>query len=105
MKNLKNLGFGLAALVLVLGLVFTVSAFTQKQRVSHWFTFNGTSYQLVDPMNPIPPTCEATEGTELCAILVDNDKIDYTGDEPQPNAAVIANPLSQSDEVRYKDEN
>lgn len=96
--------FGLAALCLAFGLVFTVSAFTEKQRVSHWFTFDGTNYQLVDPMNPIPVLCDSDDGTELCAILVDEEKIDYSGPQPQPNTTVTADPENESEDQRYKDE-
>ncbi len=81
MKNLKSLMFGLVALVLAFGLVFSVSAFKQisakKKMYSYWRynpnteagTLNGYNYIKID--DPQEPGCE-DENEIPCIIQVDD---------------------------------
>lgn len=78
MKNLKNLGFGLAALVLVLGLVFTVSAFTKKATPVRYQYMENTPDNLFDHLkwenvtfNP-PASC-GDPGDLPCIIEFDSE--------------------------------
>ena len=79
MKNLKKVVFGLVALIVAFGLVFTVSAFKAKKE-TRWFIYtqsdhptNATdakepsNYTMLDA-NELPP-CDGEQ--DLCAIRAD----------------------------------
>ena len=82
MKNLKKLAFGLVALCLAFGLVFSVSAFKSKKSATLKYRFIGINEtDLTNPLKwqdvssePNPEACDA--GIEL-PCLVQFDENDY----------------------------
>ena len=89
MKNLKKLTFGLVALVLAFGLVFSVSAFknlTIKKGTTVYFkyndsTFNETAYRNIGNWQPIdhPEEVGCDGETNICILRVDSDNLTAPG--------------------------
>ena len=80
MKNLKKMLFGLAALVLAFGLVFSVSAFTKSEKETRWFVYSASDHPLTEAQAKNPanytmldaeeqPPCDGEQ--DLCAIRAD----------------------------------
>lgn len=103
MKNLKKLAFGLVALCLAFGLVFSVSAFKSKSKTAKAYSYwrydlnqetgalSGFNYTKIS--NPDAPSCDDAEEIP-CVIRVDenittqNDLDDF-----------LSNTYSSDDEV------
>lgn len=93
MKNLKKLMFGLAALVMAFGLVFSVSAFKKKAdaplSTSSTFFYNGplpaTQAEVEKPENwkfdNDAAACD-DEPEMACSITVNDTYVDKSGAEP-----------------------
>jgi len=87
MRNLKSLIFGLAALCLAFGLVFTVSAFKSKgtaQRAPIYFLYDGDDYTPTDfrdvdnwTHESSPTSCGGS--TNLCVLKVDDANLSGDG--------------------------
>lgn len=81
MKNLKKMMFGLAALVMAFGLVFSVSAFTKKDPINLAYQYTGDDESNVmnagswTPItyNPSPTECDA-EGDLVCVVQFRDDQ-------------------------------
>lgn len=80
MKNLKKVVFGLVALIVAFGLVFTVSAFKKKRASIYWqYNLNvetgarsGYNYSPIG--NPNSPGCD--DGEEMPCVLQVDESID-----------------------------
>jgi hypothetical protein len=89
MKNLKKLMFGLLALVMVFGLVFSLSAFTQiKKGPTVYFKYKGTSFNETDyrSMSNWEPVAEPGEvecggDNNICILRVDSDHLTGSGSQ------------------------
>lgn len=89
MKNLKKLTFGLVALVMAFGLVFSVSAFKSKsstKRTPVYFkytgsNFNETAYRNISNWEQTTaPEEEACFGnTNICILKVDTENLSGPG--------------------------
>lgn len=79
--------FGLAALVLAFGLVFTVSAFKQKEPTNLAYQYTGDDDSgVMDPGNwdtipyePAPTECDA-EGELVCIVQFNDEQFDDISD-------------------------
>lgn len=87
MKNLKKLTFGLVALVLAFGLVFSVSAFKNRaKRAPVYFKYEGTTFDETAYRNisnwhqTTAPEEEACIGdSDICILSVDSDNLSGPG--------------------------
>lgn len=89
MRNLKSLIFGLAALCLAFGLVFTVSAFkstTAVKRAPVYFKYLGSTFDELAYRNinnwqqTTAPEEEACIGdSDICILIVDSENLSAPG--------------------------
>lgn len=90
MKNLKKLSFGLAALVMAFGLVFSVSAFKErnsaKKGAAVFFKYEGSSFNEAAYRNisnwkqTTAPEEESCIGEQdICILSVDSDNLTASG--------------------------
>ena len=109
MKNLKKLAFGLVALCLAFGLVFSVSAFKSKKSVKRapvYFkyigsTFDETAYRNISNwQHTSAPDEEACIGdNDICILSVDSEDLSAPGTMLDKLDDFFTNDLSNSGDV------
>lgn len=101
--------FGLAALVLAFGLIFSVSAFKNngiKKGTTVYYKYTGTSfneddYRNMDNWEPVeePEEVDCGGETNICILRVDSDNLTAPGDELDKLDDFFNNQLHQTGDV------